>query len=361
VAIKLNAESSDEIQYQGKSYTELKLAVNLVSADTRASSSSQMTENPLLCTRATRMRGSSHWFSPSPLRTITRRRSSRATLDQNSSKNFPTRVKLRLLAFVFIAFPPYHYLFCAEGLQTDFFPNQILFPRFLADGAAQQMSVNKDLYSRRWLGSIGGMQRILQLKNDNLTLQFGVGASVKATLIKMPAVVQVVTVDFFIDFPIEFQLSKNILLRTGWGHYSGHFADDGIELLKLSSVNYAKDYTPILCAYKVNAIGGFVYGGVRLDYYSIPKVGKNWNIQLGVEGGNMLIADGVRLYGTIDIKARSEVAWATTQSYQLGVKLLEHNLNAIRVAYTYRTGIADQGQFYRERINLSLMGVYLDF
>jgi hypothetical protein len=108
-------------------------------------------------------------------------------------------------------------------------------------------------------------------------------------------------------------------------------------------------------------MGGFVYGGARLDYYSIPEVGKNWILQCGVEGGNIQLADGVRLYATFDIKARSEAAWATTQSYQIGTKLIEHDLSAIRVAYTYRTGVAEQGQFYRQHIDLSLLGVYLDF
>jgi hypothetical protein len=58
-------------------------------------------------------------------------------------------VKLRLLAIILIAFTRYHPLLRAEGLQTDFFPNQILFPKFLADGTSQQMSVNKDFHSRR--------------------------------------------------------------------------------------------------------------------------------------------------------------------------------------------------------------------
>lgn len=223
------------------------------------------------------------------------------------------------------------------------------------------MSFNKDLHTRLLLGSIGGLERILQLQNEDVTLQFCIGASVKGTFVKTPSVLQVVTADFFVDLPIECQVSNNLLFRTGWGHHSGHFADDGIEILKLSSVNYAKDYIPLFGAYKVDAIGGFFYGGARLDYYTIPEKGKNWILQWGAEGGNWEIYNGIRLYGTFDIKARSEVAWATTQSYQIGAKFLEHELNAVRIAYTFRTGIADQGQFYTERVDLSLLGMYLDF
>jgi hypothetical protein len=244
---------------------------------------------------------------------------------------------------------------------TVFFPRQVLYPRILGDGTAQQMSINKDMQTRRWLGSIGGLQRVVQWNLNNLAIQLGVGASIKATLIKMPAVVQVVTVDFFVDFPVEIQLSQSLFLKTGWGHFSGHFADDGLELLGLSSVNYAKDYSPFLVAWKLPQIGGFVYGGARIDYYTIPEYGKHWIVQGGIEGGNYLIIDGLRAYGTIDLKSRSEVAWGTTQSYQFGVKMLERDLQVVRVAYTYRTGIADQGQFYKQRIDASLLGVYFDF
>lgn len=270
---------------------------------------------------------------------------------------FPPRLHFFILAFALL----YHSSVRAHGMETEFFPKKVLFPKFLADATAQQMSFNKDLRTRRLLASIGGQVRILQLKSDEVTLQFGIGVSVKATFIKTPSVLQVVTADFFVDLPIECRVSNNLLFRTGWGHHSGHLADDGIEMLNLSSVNYAKDYIPLLCAYTVGALNGFVYGGARLDYYTIPEKGKNWILQWGAEGGNFQIFDGVRLYGTFDVKARSEVAWATTQSYQVGIRFLEHALNAIRFAYTYRTGIADDGQFYRQRMDLSLLGAYFDF
>ena len=63
----------------------------------------------------------------------------------------------------------------------------------------------------------------------------------------------------------------------------------------------------------------------------------------------------------MDIKFKSEVEWATTQSYQIGFKILDKDPRAIRFAYTYRTGIEDRGQFYKDRVKLSLIGVYFDF
>jgi len=63
----------------------------------------------------------------------------------------------------------------------------------------------------------------------------------------------------------------------------------------------------------------------------------------------------------VDLKWKSEVAWASTQSYQCGLKLFPRNERNLRLAYTYRTGIDDRGQFFRERTDISQLGLYLDF
>jgi hypothetical protein len=243
----------------------------------------------------------------------------------------------------------------------EWFPTESIFPKFLADGTAQGFSLNKNAYTKRWVGGIGGLLRFYQINYDNLKIQIGLGATVYASLIRRPDVLDVQTAGFFVDFPVEFRFSETFAVRTGYGHYSAHLVDDGIEALKLHSINYAKDYFPVYAAYRFDERGSWIYGGFRFDTYTIPEYHKRWNIQAGIEGGNYKIVSGIKLYGAVDIKFKSEVAWATTQSYQVGLKLLEKGARAIRLAYTYRTGIEDRGQFYKNRVKLSLMGVYFDF
>lgn len=245
--------------------------------------------------------------------------------------------------------------------RKEWFPAERIFPKFFADGTAQGFSLNKNAYTKRWIGGIGGILRFYQINYDNLTVQIGLGATVYASLIRRPDVLDVQTAGFFVDLPVEFRFSKRFALRTGYGHYSAHLVDDGIEALKLHSINYAKDYLPVYAAYQFDENGSWVYGGFRFDTYTIPEYHKRWNIQAGIEGGNYEITPGIKLYGAVDIKFKSEVAWATTQSYQVGLKLLEKGARAVRLAYTYRTGIEDRGQFYKNRIKLSLVGVYFDF
>ena len=243
----------------------------------------------------------------------------------------------------------------------EFFPGERLFPKLLADGIAEQFSLNKDMMSRRFIGSIGGSQRIVQLTTDQFAIQAGIGATVYASLVRKPSILEVVTVDFFVDFPLDIKFSDRIAVRTGWGHNSAHLADDGIVVVGLSPINYAKDYIPLLGMYMLPLAGGFAYGGVRFDYFSLPERGMHYILQCGTEFGNIVLLPGFRVYGAIDIKLKSEAAWGSTQSYQLGVKMLERGASTVRFSYTYRTGIEDRGQFYKENTTTSMLGVYFDF
>lgn len=244
---------------------------------------------------------------------------------------------------------------------TVLFPRETIFPRFLADGSAEQFSLAKDAMTRRIIGSIGGTQRIVQFSRPSGTLfQIGAGATVYGSFIRSPGQLQVVTVDFYVDFPIHIRFSERFALRTGWGHYSAHLADDGIEMLKLSSINYAKDYIPLFAAYDIPSVALTMYGGVRFDYFTIPERNGRTLLQVGIQGGDLPILSLGHLYGAVDIKIRSEVNWGTTQSYQCGLKFLEQGSSGFRVAFTYRTGIDDRGQFYHARTTVSLVGVYFD-
>lgn len=241
------------------------------------------------------------------------------------------------------------------------FPRDPIFPKFYADGSVEQFSLAKDALTRRIVGSIGGIQRLFQFFHSSGTLfQIGAGATVYGSFIKTTAQLQVVTADFYVDIPLDIRFSDRFTVRTGWGHYSAHLVDDGVEVLGLASINYAKDYIPLVAAYDIPPIAVTLYGGVRFDYFTIPERDAHFVVQAGVQGGDLPVFSWGHIYGAVDIKLRSEAAWGTTQSYQAGLKFLEQGSRAFRVAYTYRTGIDDRGQFYQDRTTVSLVGVYFD-
>jgi len=240
------------------------------------------------------------------------------------------------------------------------FPSPRVFPKFSADPTAPGISLNKDLRTRLWLGGIGGLSPILQWSHDDVTVQVGIGASVFMSMNRKPRILEVLTADFYVYIPLDIQVGKRLVFRTGYGHFSAHLADDGIEILGLHSINYAKDHIPALCVYKLPEIGGFVYGGVRIDYYTIPEKNRHFVLQTGGEAGNWRLTNWMSAYAALDLRFKSENGWATTQSYQAGVKISSFPAGALRIAFTVRTGIDDRGQFYQSRLTTLLFGVYLD-
>jgi hypothetical protein len=245
-------------------------------------------------------------------------------------------------------------------VQFSAFPQQRLFPRLLADGTTHQLGIDKDLLTRQWFGHIGVLRPVLEVRFDGHAVQAGIGATVHTSILREPGVLQVVTADFSVDFPVDIKLSETLVLRTGYGHFSAHLVDDGIEILQKQSVNYAKDFVTLLGAFTLPVIGGHIYGGGRWDFHSLPEESKHWVLQAGLEAGNVHLWPDVRLYAAMDLKLKSEVAWGSTQSYQLGIKFFERSGSALRVAYTYRTGFDDRGQFYHEKSDFSLVGVFFD-
>jgi hypothetical protein len=247
-----------------------------------------------------------------------------------------------------------------EPISVRVLPEERIFPRLHASGFAHQIGIAKDLSSRRWFGDIGGERPLVELTVGPVTIQAGVGATVHAGILREPPLLQVVTVDFVVDLPIDIRITPALSLRTGYGHFSAHIADDGIEILGIHSINYAKDYISLLGAYRFAPADGVVYGGGRYDFHSLPEIGKHWIGQIGGEVHPISLFAGATVYAALDLRFKEETAWRSTQSYQAGVALSGRSGASVRVAYTYRTGGDDRGQFYRETSSAHLVGVYID-
>jgi hypothetical protein len=275
-----------------------------------------------------------------------------------------TRLSVLLLVF---ALRPSH-VDAGEPLPCDtlqamvtFFPSSRIFPRLYADGTTHQFGVSKDFSAAMIHGSIGNQFAVLDIRAAGTTLQCGAGATVFGSFVKRPRLLDVVTVDFLVEFPIDVRLTEQLSLRTGYGHFSAHLADDGIEILGGSSINYAKDYVMALFNWQTAEFPFDVYAGGHWDFHSLPEEQSHWTVQAGAQGGDIRLFSCCYLYGAVDVKFKSEVEWATTQSYQCGVRFSPRENQALRIAYTCRTGVDIRGQFFRQRSTLQLLGVYLDF
>lgn len=241
----------------------------------------------------------------------------------------------------------------------EFLPATKIFPPFTADALTHQISLSHITHNRDWIGTIGGSIPLAQLHLEDVEMQVSTAASTFNRLITPPGLT-VYTTDFKVDFPLDVRVSSTSF-RFDLGHYSCHFADDGIELLGKHSLQSVKDYFVIAVARDVELIRGHAYLAGHWLYHNVPVRNKNWQVQLGAEAGNIEVNRYVRLYCAIDLKLKQEVSWGSTQSYQIGARLFQRGTRALRLAYTLRRGFDERGQFFDQHEDVSLFSAFVDF
>ncbi len=244
--------------------------------------------------------------------------------------------------------------------QIRFLPSGKLFPVLTADGLAHQFSISRVTDNREYIAAIGGAVPIVQLKLDELQIQSGVGVTLFNRIIKTPGHITVYTIDYKVDVPFDIAFPW-LTLRIAVGHISCHFADDGIEILGKHSIQHVNDYFTVLASRNIPAINGYIYGGFNYSYGTQPIAHKPWLFQAGAHFGNHPVHDAILLYGAIDLKLREENGWGSTRSFQIGAKFFPHSHLSARIAYTFRQGFEERGQFYLDTTTLNLLSLYFDF
>lgn len=238
-------------------------------------------------------------------------------------------------------------------------PTWPVFPAFTADALSHQLSLSRVTDNSEWIGAIGVFRPVVEFRDHELRLQFGAGATVFSRLIKTPGHITVSTIDYKLDLPVDVRVGP-FALRVGYGHISAHYADDGIERLGKKSISSVKDYVAVYAAYDVAPVRGYVYGGLQYSYHHEPEGGKPVQLQMGSELGHVALFSFLTLYGAVDIKVKQDVAWATTRSYQLGLRLSSSDTYAVRLAYTVRAGHEERGQVYDQSVTNHLVGLFVD-
>lgn len=236
-------------------------------------------------------------------------------------------------------------------------PGRRWFPELKADALEPRMALSRVLETREWVGAVGGAVPLVEAPVGGVRLQAGVSAVVISRLIKSPGHITVSTVDYRVDFPLDIVL-QDAVLRTGYGHLSAHFADDGIEQLGHVSISFVKDYLLFLAAYGREHSDWKLYGGGTYSYHNEPVADRPWMLQMGGE------TPGARLpwcflYAALDLKLRQEVGWGSTQSYEAGAVFGGDGRRGMRFAVTHRRGLEERGQFFRRRMSSTLLSIVL--
>jgi hypothetical protein len=267
---------------------------------------------------------------------------------------------MRILSVIFFAVS-----FLAAGDTTSvlsLLPEKKIVPAFTASGTEHRISYNKQLARGAFIGSMGGIFPVATVRYKEAECQISVASSIYTTLHNAGSKFKVTDVNFYVDLFFDIPVAVETIIRAGWGHTSHHLADDAL-LPGVTAINYARDYYALFGIQKLSAIDGFAYGGLYWTYsFLINKnIRRKLLPEIGAEGILLPLTNTFSFYGAVDMKFRGEMNYGSTQSYQAGIKSQNENMRAVRVAYTYRTGVEERGQFYTARDTFHSIGIFFDF
>lgn len=248
------------------------------------------------------------------------------------------------------------------GFSVSFLPQSKLVPSLTASGTEHRISYNKQLTRGTIIGSMGGIFPLANISIRNYFCQVSAASSVYTSLQSAGVKFKVTNVDFFVDIFFDIPVSPETVFRTGWGHTSHHLADDAVGP-GIVPINYARDYYSFYAVQTLPFIAGTAYAGVQWTYSFLidRNIGRKILPQAGGEINFFPLTHDLTVYGALDLKLHGERRYGSTQSYQVGMKTETASKRAARIAYTYRTGVDERGQFYDRRNDLHLIGLYFDF
>lgn len=244
-------------------------------------------------------------------------------------------------------------------------PDTAFIPSFTADGTAHRLSYAKDLSSGSFFAGLGGSFPAAVVRYGGLECLITVSGTVYTTLADGGVKFQVTNADYFADVMFDIPVADGIAVRLGSGHTSHHLVDDAVLAPGGSArvINYARDYYQMFLFHEIPVVRGFAYAGMYYDHSYLENIRKDGQFlyQFGADGGNLPLFSTLSLYGAFDIKLRGAVNYGSTQSYQIGFRSQNEHRRGVRLAYTYRTGMEERGQFYNQRSTVQSIGLFFDF
>jgi hypothetical protein len=244
-------------------------------------------------------------------------------------------------------------------------PDTSFIPSFTADGTAHRLSYAKDLSSGSFFAGLGGSFPAALVQYAGLECLITVSGTVYTTLADGGVKFLVTNADYYADVTFDLPVTKQTVVRLGSGHTSHHLVDDAVLAPGGAArvINYARDYYQLFVVEQFPAMRGFLYGGVYYDHSYLENVRRDGQFlyQFGADGGILPLFHTVALYSAVDVKFRGAVNYSSTQSYQIGIRAKNGSSRNVRLAYTYRTGVEERGQFLHQRITIQSIGLFFDF
>ena len=188
--------------------------------------------------------------------------------------------------------------------------------------------------------------------------QIGIQAAVFALFNLDAPSNDLVNADYWIGFPLSYRKGPwSYLVRLY--HQSSHLGDEFIlGNPGVNRVNLSYEDLEGLVSYeweKWRAYGG---GGYML--HTEPDL-KRKHAHGGIEFVQPRAAGELSLVAAADVRASEELDWRGSRSYQVGFEFRSKSPRRVRLMLEYFSGHSPNGQFYREPLRYTGLGLYFRF
>jgi hypothetical protein len=239
-------------------------------------------------------------------------------------------------------------------------PDRKFVETFSADYYAHQVKIENILVTKNFISSLGGVFPMVNLAIFGMPAQASVASSVHFEVRPMGQA-HVVSTDFYVDYLIlDMNLRDDYYIRFVTGHTSHHLSDNWYERLQLTqALHYSRDYVELSLIYAVPETFS-LFAGANYGYiFHLPgKENMKWMFHAGGEKVIVSIFETMMLYTGVDIKLREEANYASSQAFQFGVRIpMPHH--PLKIAYQFRNGLDERGQFFGEHISRHTVGLYI--
>lgn len=252
----------------------------------------------------------------------------------------------------------------SQEIEYSVLPGQSLMPKFTANITEHGLSVAKFFEKDHYWVGLGNSFPLVRFFYGVLKADVVLGGTVFTQLDHKPGSFRVINTDFYADLLCTVTWDDVTFVQVGAGHTSQHLNDDALEILGYShSINYVRDYYRFSVLRAVEFLRGYVYCSTLYHHtFKIPTGGNPlWLFEFGADVAHTPLTPWMTAYGAFDIKLRDELKYASTQSYQIGVRVHGDSPHILRLAITHRAGYEERGQFFNTTITAWTLGVYFDF
>ena len=188
--------------------------------------------------------------------------------------------------------------------------------------------------------------------------QIGIQGAVFALFNLDAASNDLVNADYWIGLPLSYRRGPWSFVTRVY-HQSSHLGDEFIlGNPGVNRMNLSYEDLEALVSYEWERWR--LYGGGGYLLHSEPELARgHW--QAGTEFVQPGVGGGLSLIAAADVQAWGELDWRRSGSFQAGFEFRNTNRRRVRLMFEHFRGHSPNGQFYRDRLRYSGVGVYFGF